>query len=145
MFIEQNFHFSSLPLNFWICLHRRVSLPSQGLYLNRTDALCMSLSLEKNFFANDTMCAVVIFAVLGAHHCLIRSPNYWLCKGVAFFSQAPKKACQSQIRADNLTVFCRGARPFSMDLLLKLHAENFTVCLFVFLRQHYKKLCFCLE
>lgn len=101
MFIEQSFHFSPLPLNFWICLHRRVSLPNQRLYLNRTVALCMSLSLETNLFANGTTCVVVIFAVLGAHHCLIRSPNYWLCKGVAFLSQPPKNARQSQFGADS--------------------------------------------
>lgn len=140
MFIEQNFHFSPLPLNFWICLHRSVSLPNQRLCLNRTVALSISLSLETNLFANGTTWAVVVFAVLGAHHCLIRSPNYWLCKGVAFFTQPPKSVCQNQIWADNL-IICRGAPPFSMDLLLKWHAESFTAGFVVFfLRQHCKKL-----
>lgn len=120
MFTEQSFHFSPLPLNFWICLHRRVSLPSQRLYLNRTVALCTSLSLEINpslckwhyMFCGDLCC-------LGSSPLPYQAPNYWVCKGVAFLSQLPKDACQSQIGADNLTVFCRGAPPFSMDLLLK--------------------------
>lgn len=128
LFTEQSFHFSPLPLNFWICLHRRMSLPNQRLYLKRrTVALYMSLSLETNLslFANGVTCAVVVFSVLGAHHCFIRSPDYWLCKGIPF--SASRNACQSQMGADNLTVFCRGAPPFSVDLLLKRHAENFTV------------------
>lgn len=44
---------------------------------------------------------------------------------------------------DNLTVFCRGAPPYSMDLLCKWLAENGTV---LFLTQHSSKIQpFCLE
>lgn len=92
----------------------------------------MWLSLEKchSLSAWGTTCAGAGLALLGAHHSFIRSQKFWLCKGAAFLPQPSKNVLQSQIRIDDLTVFCRGAPSYSMDLLFKWCAENCTVLFF---------------
>lgn len=139
MITEQNSHFSPLLSTSGLVCIEECSSWTKGYiwteelllsaYMPVTGSESLSLYMALHVLGQTSL--------LGAHHHFISSQKFWLCKEAAFLPQPSKNALQSQMKTDNLAVFCRGAPSYSMDLLSRWLAENGTV---LFLRQHSNKM-----